>query len=123
VSAHTKRKSIVRIVNCLSRRQNLQYTLSLDPNFAPFLIDGVTWLRKTTTAPLRGFENDADTVPEALDSHLDKINFANDAKVLRAAFQQSLEPPQSSSRRQTPTALPRTSKTPTKNCPLCKQAG
>jgi hypothetical protein len=29
------------------------------------LIDGVTWLKKTTTAPLRGFENDADTVPEA----------------------------------------------------------
>jgi hypothetical protein len=46
-------------------RQNLQYTLSLDPNFAPFLIDVVTRLRKTTTAPLRGFDNDADTVPEA----------------------------------------------------------
>jgi hypothetical protein len=46
-------------------RQNLQYTLSLDPNFAPFLIDGVTWLKKTTAAPLRGFENDADTVPVA----------------------------------------------------------
>ena len=46
-------------------RQNLQYTLSLDPNFAPFFIDGVTWLRNTTTAPLRGFDNDADTVPEA----------------------------------------------------------
>jgi hypothetical protein len=44
-------------------RQNLQYTLSLDPNFAPFLIDGLTWLKKTTAAPLRGFENDADTVP------------------------------------------------------------
>jgi hypothetical protein len=29
------------------------------------LIDGVTWLRKTTAAPLRGFENDADAVPEA----------------------------------------------------------
>ncbi|CAB4026150.1 Retrovirus-related Pol poly from transposon opus, partial [Paramuricea clavata] len=46
-------------------RQNLQYTLSSDPNFAPFLIDGVTWLRKTTASPLRGFENDADTVSEA----------------------------------------------------------
>ena len=46
-------------------RQNLQYALSLDPNFAPFLIDGVTWLKKTTAAPLRGFENDADTVPVA----------------------------------------------------------
>jgi hypothetical protein len=46
-------------------RQNLQYTLSLDPNFAPFLIDGVTWLKKTSATPLHGFENDADTVPVA----------------------------------------------------------
>ena len=234
-------------------------TNSLSPNFAPFLIDGVTWLRKITTAPLRGFENDANTVPEArrltaeqkaaqlvkhstslstiwqairahfgfqstgghfldfnnihletderpedlyqrfvsfidgnllkannggirrhgenvtadedisptmeniimltwlrlihpslpalvkqrygaelrsqtvaslkpeisqaLDSLLDKINSANDAKVLRTAFQQCLKHPQSNSRCQTHTSLPRTSKTPTKSCPLCKQAG
>ena len=45
-------------------RQNLQYALSLDPNFAPFLIDGVTWLKRPPL-PLRGFENDADTVPVA----------------------------------------------------------
>ena len=33
-------------------KQNLQYTLSLDPNFATFLLDGVTWPwgRKTTAA-------------------------------------------------------------------------
>ena len=46
-------------------RHNLQYTLSLDPNFAPYLIDGVTWSKKTTTAPLRGFEDDNEPIPEA----------------------------------------------------------
>ena len=46
-------------------RHNLQYTLSLDPNFAPYLIDGVTWSKKTTTAPLRGLEDDAEPIPEA----------------------------------------------------------
>ena len=45
-------------------RQNLVYTLSLDQNFAPFLIDGTSWLKKTKHAPLRGFENDANTIPE-----------------------------------------------------------
>ena len=28
-------------------KQNLLYTLSLDSNFAPFLADGVQWLKKT----------------------------------------------------------------------------
>ncbi|CAB3991337.1 Hypothetical predicted protein, partial [Paramuricea clavata] len=59
----------------------------------------------------------------ALDSLLHEINSANDAKVLRTAFQQSLKHTQSSSHRQTHTALPRTSKTPTKSCSLCKQGG
>ena len=252
-------------------RHNLQYTLSLDPNFAPYLIDGVTWSKKTTTAPLRGLEDDAEPIPEAqrrtalelllgqianycpvisrntivnnstslstiwqairahfgfqstgahfldfndihlepderpedlyqrlvsfvednllkandgvrhhgeaitsdeeisptlenmivltwlrlnhpslptmvkqrygadlrshtiasikpeiskaLDSLLEEIRSANDAKVLRTVFQQSSRNPQSNNRRQTPTSLPRSSKTPTKSCPLCKQAG
>ena len=39
-------------------KQNLQYTLSLDPNFATFLLDGVTWGRKTIGAPLRGLTDD-----------------------------------------------------------------
>lgn len=39
-------------------RQNLQYTLSLDPNFATFLVDGTTWGRKTAANPLRGFTDD-----------------------------------------------------------------
>ena len=38
--------------------------LSLDPNFAPYLIDGVTWTKKTTTAPQRGFEDDTEPIPE-----------------------------------------------------------
>ena len=46
-------------------RQNLQYTLALDHNFAVFLLEDTTWLRKTSTAPLRGLENDGEDVPEA----------------------------------------------------------
>ena len=30
-------------------RQNLQYTLSLDQNFAPFLVDGFTWQKVLLT--------------------------------------------------------------------------
>lgn len=36
----------------------LLYCLSLDNNFAPFLAEGVTWLKKTKAKPLRGFEDD-----------------------------------------------------------------
>ena len=41
-------------------KQNLVYTLSLDPNFAPFLTDTSRWEKKTKSAPLRGFTNDPD---------------------------------------------------------------
>ena len=44
-------------------RQNLQYSLSLDANFAPFLADTFTWLKKSSTAPTRGLESDGDDVP------------------------------------------------------------
>ena len=44
-------------------KQNLLYTPSLDSNFAPFLADGFTWLKKTKGQPLRGLENDGETVP------------------------------------------------------------
>ena len=44
-------------------KQNLLYTLSLDSNFAPFLGDGFTWLKKTKAQPLRGLESDDETVP------------------------------------------------------------
>jgi hypothetical protein len=46
-------------------RQNLQYTLSLDPNFAPFLVVGSVWLKKAKASPLRGFEDDGEDVPQA----------------------------------------------------------
>ena len=49
-------------------KQNLLYTLSLDSNFAPFLADGVTWLKKTKAQQLRGLESDGETVP--LSRHL-----------------------------------------------------
>ena len=38
---------------------------SLDPNFAGFLANGVTWLKKSSAAPLQGFVNDDEHVPEA----------------------------------------------------------
>ena len=43
-------------------RQNIQYILSLYPNFAVFLLEETKWLRKTPTFPLRGFENDGEDV-------------------------------------------------------------
>ena len=48
-----------------SWKQNLIYILSLDPNFAPFLNDGVTWQKKTKSAPLRGFTDDPAAEPAA----------------------------------------------------------
>ena len=46
-------------------RQNLQYTLSLDPNFASYLLEDSTWLKKTSTTTLRGFTDDTEPIPEA----------------------------------------------------------
>ena len=46
-------------------RQNIVYTLSLDPNFAPFLGEGTQWGKKTRATPNRGFEDDDQNVPEA----------------------------------------------------------
>ena len=46
-------------------RQNLQYILSLDQDFASFLLEDAFWLRKTSTTPLRGFEDDSEAVPES----------------------------------------------------------
>ena len=43
-------------------KQNLLYT-SLEGNFAPFLVDGVTWLRKTKAQLLQGLQSDGETVP------------------------------------------------------------
>ena len=44
-------------------RQNLQYFLSLDANFAPFLAHNFRWLKKSSTAPNIGLEPDGDDVP------------------------------------------------------------
>ena len=43
-------------------RQKLKYSLSLDANFALFLADNFTWLKKCSTAPNRGLEPDGDDV-------------------------------------------------------------
>ena len=74
---------------------------------------------QTTVQRLPSIPNNRIRKPEislALDSLLDEIRSADDAKVLRTAFQQSSR---NSSRRQTTPLPPRT---PTKCCPLCKQA-
>ena len=47
-----------------SWRQNLQYILSLDPSFVPYLVEGVTWLKKTRTSTNRGFADDNNEVAE-----------------------------------------------------------
>lgn len=42
------------------------HSLSLsDRNFAGFLADGVTWLKKSPGSPRRGFQDDPETVPQA----------------------------------------------------------
>ena len=55
----TKQKSITSFE---AWRQNLQYILSLDSNFACFLADNVTWLKKSPATPLRGLQNDGESV-------------------------------------------------------------
>ena len=44
-------------------RQNLLYTLLLDNEFAPFLVDGAAWEKKTRASPHRGFTDDGEDVP------------------------------------------------------------
>ena len=44
-------------------RETLKYILLLDPNFAPFLIDGVMWNKKSKLDATRGFSDDTDAVP------------------------------------------------------------
>ena len=44
-------------------RHNLQYSLSLDPNFASFLADNTSWQKKSPTHPLRGLTDDDEEVP------------------------------------------------------------
>ena len=47
-------------------KENLKYVLSLDPSFAPFLVSGFTWEKKTRAAPNRGLTDDPNTVAEAV---------------------------------------------------------
>ena len=48
-----------------SWRQNVTYILTLDPNFAPLLVDGVTWEKKMKENLLRGFIDDDKSIPVA----------------------------------------------------------
>ena len=45
-------------------KHNLQYTLSLDPNFAPFLQEDFMWEKKTKASPLHGLTDDGDDIAE-----------------------------------------------------------
>ena len=49
-----------------SWKNNLLYTLSLDPITVPFLEHGVTWSKLTKADPNRGLTNDEDPVPAAI---------------------------------------------------------
>ena len=52
-------------VNTLENwRQNLIYILSLDANFAHFLADEFTWLKKSAVNPNRGLQADGNNIPE-----------------------------------------------------------
>ena len=46
-------------------RQNLTYILSLDSNFAPFLIDDSRWTKKSAANLNRGLHADGENVAEA----------------------------------------------------------
>ncbi|ESP04159.1 hypothetical protein LOTGIDRAFT_170991 [Lottia gigantea] len=46
-------------------RQNLLYSLSLDTNFAPFLVAGRTWGKRSRNSPRRGFTDDGNSIPKA----------------------------------------------------------
>ena len=46
-----------------SWRQNVQYVLSLDPNFAPFFVSDATWEKKTKPNATRGFIDDTAPIP------------------------------------------------------------
>ena len=54
---------IETITSFESWRQNLLYTLNLDSHFAPFLVESMTWCKKTKTNPNRGFVDDPVSVP------------------------------------------------------------
>ena len=47
-------------------KQNILYTLSLDQNFAPFLVGNVQWQKKSKASPSRDFANDGEDIPERI---------------------------------------------------------
>lgn len=47
-------------------KQNILYTLSLDQNFAPFLVGNVQWQKKSKASPSRDFTNDGEDIPERI---------------------------------------------------------
>ena len=49
----------------MGKRFNLKYIPSLDPNFADFLADGSSWVKKRNATPLGRFSNDPESVTRA----------------------------------------------------------
>ena len=47
-----------------SWKSNLIYILTLDTNFADFLVESFVWGKRTTANPLCGFTEDGASVPE-----------------------------------------------------------
>ncbi|CAC5422319.1 unnamed protein product [Mytilus coruscus] len=67
-------------------KQNIIYTLSLDPHFAPFLGGGVQLEKKTRKATNRGFLNDGEDVAEANRSTREqKVSIGATGNMLRAS--------------------------------------
>ena len=58
----TKNESITTFK---ARRQNLQYSLSLDTNFSLFLADNFSWLKKSSTSRKRGLTSHGENVPNS----------------------------------------------------------
>jgi hypothetical protein len=64
-STHAPKHENMNINSFENWRQNLINSLSLEKNFAPFLVAGSIWQKKTKTTPNRGFVNDGEDVAEA----------------------------------------------------------
>ena len=53
------------IGSCQIWKQHLQYILSLDPIISPLIGEDVTWEKRTSNNPTRGYTDDGENVPEA----------------------------------------------------------
>ena len=45
-------------INTFQTKENLEYQLSADPMFSPYMTNSFTWLKKSASNPNRGFTDD-----------------------------------------------------------------